>query len=57
MQGLAWYAERVKVEDLNWFDYAIINATSEQHAAIGADPRMRAMTSDGRWRLYAILRP
>jgi hypothetical protein len=54
-QGLEWFAERVKVEDLNWFDYALVNATPDHHAVIATDPRMRAITSDGRWRLYRIV--
>ncbi len=48
---LVWFAERVRLEDFQYFDYAIVNGASDIHAQC-EDFRLAAMTQSGRWRLY-----
>ena len=51
--GLEWYAERVRDDDLRWFDYVLVNASPEFHATIPVTT-LRPITTDGRWRLYRV---
>jgi hypothetical protein len=51
--GLEWFAERVRDDDLRWFDYVLVNASPEFHATIPAKT-LRPVTTDGRWRLYQV---
>jgi hypothetical protein len=51
--GLEWVAERVREDDLRWFDYVLVNAPPEFHATIPANA-LRPVTTDGRWRLYQV---
>lgn len=53
--GLEWFPGRLKESDLNFFDHVLINATEQTHASAAANPRLRPMTSQGRWRLYRII--
>jgi hypothetical protein len=53
--GLEWWAERVRDDDLRWFDYVLVNAPPEFHATIPART-LRPVTADGRWRLYQVPR-
>jgi hypothetical protein len=50
--GLEWFAERVRPGDFQYFDYAVVNGTDEQHRQLVADAGLVAETDRGRWRLY-----
>jgi hypothetical protein len=54
--GLEWYPERVTAGDLCQFDYVLINAESAAHDHYAGLPYLRALTPEGRWRLYAVQR-
>ncbi len=55
--GLEWFPERTKKGDLLFFDYALINAEKKSHEAIAAEPYLKPMTQEGRWRCYKVLPP
>jgi hypothetical protein len=50
--GLEWMAERVKGEDCQAFDYALINASMLMHDYISFLPLFKPITTNGQWRLY-----
>lgn len=52
--GLEWMAERVRGEDCQVFDYALINAPDILHSYISspAMPILKSITTTGQWRLY-----
>ncbi len=52
--GLEWYPKRVRTTDLDYFKFALINATEGQHRFWTKQPRLTPVTSNGRWRLYRI---
>jgi len=53
-RGLEWFPERATRSDLSYFDYALVNAETRQHAALAASPELAPLTGHGRWRLYRI---
>jgi hypothetical protein len=53
--GLEWFPSRVKESDLTYFDHVLINGTDQTHAGAAANPKLRPVTLEGRWRLYQIL--
>jgi hypothetical protein len=51
--NLVWYAERVRREDLRWFDVVLVNADAAAHARIASELALLPVTTgSGRWRLY-----
>ncbi|MDQ7781778.1 MAG: hypothetical protein RDU20_02800 [Desulfomonilaceae bacterium] len=52
--SLEWYPRRVRSTDLDYFDFALINAVEKEHRFWATQPRLTPVTSDGRWRLYRI---
>jgi hypothetical protein len=52
--GLEWYPERLRPEDLPWFDYALVDAPPDLHDRIALHPAMTPVTNDGFWRLYRL---
>ncbi|MCX7984879.1 MAG: hypothetical protein N3A63_08260 [Bacteroidetes bacterium] len=53
--GLEWFAERVRFEDFDYFDYALINAPEDLHNALTMLPLLKQITTTGRWRLYKCI--
>jgi hypothetical protein len=51
-QRLEWYPELVKRKDIKQFDYALINGKEEVHRYLAPKLRLRALVTEGRWRLY-----
>ena len=51
--NLEWFAERVRPDDVTYFDYALINGGADIHAQAQAWP-LAAVTDAGRWRLYRV---
>lgn len=54
--GLEWFPRRVRSTDLDYFRFALINATEQEHRFWSKQPRLTPVTSHGRWRLYRIAR-
>lgn len=54
--GLEWFPERAKNSDLAFFDFALINGDESLHVSLAADPGLRPVTGQGRWRLYRLTR-
>ena len=52
--GLEWFAERVQASDLAFFDYALVNGNEAVHELFSRLFGARAVTSQGRWRLYRL---
>lgn len=52
--GLEWFPERLRPQDLAWFDFALVDAPPELHRRIELHPAMEPVTSEGFWRLYRI---
>jgi hypothetical protein len=51
--NLEWYAERVRREDLGWFDVVLVNAADDAaHARLAASLALTPVTRSGRFRLY-----
>jgi hypothetical protein len=51
--NLEWYAERVRREDLGWFDVVLVNAADDPaHARLAASLALTPVTQSGRFRLY-----
>ncbi len=57
-RGLEWYPERLKPQDLAFFDYVIVNAQPADHARVLGTARAALVpaTEAGRWRLYRVMR-
>jgi hypothetical protein len=54
--GLEWSAERVRAEDLAWFDYLLVNGVPAMHEIFASNRQVRPVTREGRWRLYQVVR-
>ncbi|MFH1115809.1 MAG: hypothetical protein V1792_18015 [Pseudomonadota bacterium] len=52
--GLEWFPRRIRSTDLDYFDFALINATEREHQFWSKQPRLTPVTANGRWRLYRI---
>ncbi len=53
--GLEWFAERIRFEDFNYFNYALINAHDDLHQVFSLLPTLQPVTKHGRWRLYQCI--
>lgn len=56
-EGLELSGWRVRSEDFAYFDFALINALPARHREIAAGGVLEPVTTDGRWRLYRVVRP
>ena len=52
--GLEWYPERVQPGDFRFFDVALVAGDDAVQAQAAGHPLLRALTTTGHWRLYAI---
>jgi hypothetical protein len=52
--GLEWFPERLRSDDLAWFDHALVDAPPALHDRIALHPAMEPVTTDGFWRLYRL---
>lgn len=52
--GLEWFAEWVRASDFQYFDYALVNGSDEQHRELAAQTKLLPQTDHGRWRLYRV---
>jgi len=52
---IEWFPERLKVSDLQYFDYALVNGFDNLHDQIRSQEHFEPMNKDGRWRLYKII--
>jgi hypothetical protein len=55
-EGLEWYPDKVKTEDMKYFDYALIHGTAFQHQFFSARPELVRITEEGSWRLYRCIK-
>jgi hypothetical protein len=51
-RGLEWNPERVRFEDLEHFDYVLINGPEDIHRYSSSILKLKALTTQGSWRLY-----
>jgi len=52
---IEWFPERLKVSDLQYFDYALVDGFDNLHDQIRSQEHFKPMNKDGRWRLYKII--
>jgi len=50
--GLEWFPEAARVQDFEYFDYALIHGSDELHAQLTGLEILKSVTNQGRWRLY-----
>lgn len=55
--GLEWFPERLRPDDLAWFDFALVNAPPPLQDRIALHPAMTPVTTDGFWHLYRLAPP
>jgi hypothetical protein len=55
-QGLEWFPEKARKSDFQFFDYSLINADENLHAALSSESLITLITRAGRWRLYKVAR-
>lgn len=52
---IEWFPERLKVSDLKYFEYALVDGFTNLHDQIVAQGNFEPVTKEGRWRLYRII--
>jgi len=52
--ALEWFPEKARKSDFQFFDYSLINADENLHAALSAEPMITPITRKGRWRSYKV---
>jgi hypothetical protein len=52
---IEWFPEKLKVSDLKYFDYALVDGFDNLHDQIRSQEHFEPMNKDGRWRLYKII--
>jgi hypothetical protein len=53
--SLEWFADRVRLSDFAYFDYALINGRPDIHAQTRRF-HLTPVTASGRWRLYKVVK-
>jgi hypothetical protein len=53
--GLEWYPEWLRPTDFGYFDYVLANGSEGMHSQLESLAMLRPVTTDGRWRLYAVV--
>jgi hypothetical protein len=51
---LYWFPDRLRLTDLDHFDYVIVNGPPDVHEGVVGWRRLAPVTSTGRWRLYRV---
>ena len=52
---LEWFAEELKREDFQYFDYVIVNGEPRDHMILSSFPEIVPLSKLGRWRAYRVV--